>query len=111
MAPSQADSDTIALLRRLAEAPEAVRRAKQVQSDLLAHGLQVPDICQAIADWIDAGERVKPTILHSFAGRVGQAAYEMKPRINGVLFYIKVTIDDRGGPEECLALLSAHPDH
>lgn len=111
MVPSNADSDTIALLRQLAEAPRAVRPSPQTQSDLMAHALKVKDICQAIVDWIDAGERVKPTVLHSFAGRVGQAAYEMKPRINGVLFYIKVTIDDRGGPEECLALLSAHPDH
>lgn len=111
MASSQADSDTIAILRRLAEVPESVRRARQVQSDLVARGLQVGDVCQAIVDWIDAEGRVKPVTLHSFGGRVGQAAWEMKPRINGVLFYVKVTIDDRGGPEECLALLSAHPDH
>lgn len=111
MAPSSADPQAIALIRRLVETPRAVLPSRQAQSDLMAHGLKVQDVCQAIADWIDAGERVKPTKLHSFAGRVGQLAYEMKPRLGGVLYYIKVVIDDRGGSAECLVLLSAHPDH
>lgn len=111
MAPPQADSGTIALLRQLAAVEGFAFISNQAQSDLMAHKLRQGDVADPIVDWIDAGERVKPTVLHSFAGRQGDPAYEMKPKINGVVWYLKVAIDDRGGPTQGLALLSAHPDH
>ncbi len=111
MAPSSADQDTIALIRRLACCPEGVWTSAQVRSDMRAHNLRLDGVCEVIVEWIDAGERVKPTVLHSFAGRAGQPAWEMKPRINDDLFYVKVTVDDRGGPSESLGILSCHPDH
>lgn len=107
---SQADPETIALIRRLAAAAGSVRPTKGAQYELLAYRLRGADVCDAIVNWIDAGERVKPTALHSIPGRIGQAAYEMKPRFDGRRFYIKVVIDDRGGAQECLVLLSVHPD-
>jgi len=52
---------------------------------------------------------VKKVILR---GRhVGQPAFEMKPRINGTLFYLKATLCDLGEPDEYMLILSAHPDH
>ncbi|OQZ05737.1 MAG: hypothetical protein B6D36_08645 [Planctomycetes bacterium UTPLA1] len=111
MSPSNADSDTIALIRRLAAAPDGVWTSKQAGSDMRAHNLRVDGVCEDIVKWIDAGERVKPTVLHAFKDRVGQAAWEMKPEINGVRFYLKVTVDDRDAPGESLGILSCHPDH
>jgi hypothetical protein len=111
MPSSQADSGTIALLRRLAADDGFTFISNQGRSDLMARNLRQGDVADAIVDWIDAGERVKPTVLHSFPGRQGDPAYEMKPKIDGVIWYLKVAIDDRGGPDEGLALLSAHPDH
>lgn len=111
MAPSQADSGTIALLKRLAEQEEFAFVSPQARSDLMAHGLKRGDVADAIVAWIDAGERVKPTVIHSIPGREGDPAYEMKPKLNGARWYIKVSIDNRGEPDEGLALLSAHPDH
>lgn len=111
MTPSSADSLTVAMLRRLALKPGEAYVAKQVWSDLMAHRLTIADVCDAIIEAIDAGERVKPTLLHSFKGRVGQPAYEIERRIGDKVFYLKVAVDDPGGPGEHLAVLSVHPPH
>lgn len=106
-----ADPTIVREIRRLALIPDEVIVTDTASSDLLARRLSVDDICSAIVDWIDAGERIKPTILHSFPGLVGEPAFEMKPRIDGVRFYLKVTLIERHSPGEYLLLISAHPDH
>lgn len=111
MPPSSADPNTSALIKRLAGNPDGVWTSAQARSDMRAHNLRLDGVCELIVEWIDAGERVKPTTLHSFSNRAGQDAWEMKPRIEGVLYYVKVTVDDRGGPGESLGILSCHPDH
>lgn len=109
---SQADSTTTTLIRQLADASEPFTIiSNQARSDLMAHNLKQGDVADAIVGWIDAGERIKPTVLHSFSGRQGEPAFEMKPKLNGTTWYIKVCIDDRGGSDEGLVLLSAHPEH
>ena len=108
---SSADEVTIRLIRDLATRPDAVWTSRQVQSDLMAHHLTVDDICDAIVDWIGAGERVKPTVIKNIPARKGQPAYEMKPRINNLLYYIKVVIDGCELDGWRMVLLSAHPDH
>src|SRR5688500_7233259 len=111
MPPSSTDPSTRQILRRLADATKFNFVSNQARSDLMARNLTTADVGDAIVEWIDANERVKPVTLHSFAGRVGDEAYEMKPRIGGTKFYVKVLIDDRGGADECLGLLSVHMDH
>lgn len=111
MAPGSADADTIAEIRRLAADPALVTLSKTAEYDLLAHHLTKDDLCDEIIAWIDAKERVKPTTLHSFGTLVGQSAFEMKPRINGQLFYIKVALLQLTEPEESMLVISAHPDH
>lgn len=106
-----ADPQIVQLIRQLALFPDDVETSKTVTGDLVARNLTVNEICEAIVDWIDAGERVKPTKLHSFPGLQGKWAYEMKPRIDGRLFYLKVTLMKRLPSEEYLLLISAHPDH
>ena len=108
---SDADSTTRSLIRQLAEENRFTCISNQAQSDLMAHKLKTGDVADAMVNWIDAGERVKPTVIHSFPGRQGDPAYEMKPKIDGVIWYVKVSIDNRGESDQGLALFSAHPDH
>jgi hypothetical protein len=111
MAAKSADSGDVQEIRRLASDMSKVRVASAVELSLLAHHLTKADICDAIVDLIDAGERVKPTTLHSFAGLQGQPAFEMKPRLNNTLFYIKVTLIHLHQTDERMLLISAHPDY
>lgn len=110
MAAKSADPCVCQQLVRLARDPSRVRLTRTTEYDLLAHGLKKEDVCDEIIAWIDANQRVKPTTLHSVPGMTGQAAYEMKPRINKVLFYIKVTLVRLGTPDEYMLVLSAHPN-
>lgn len=109
-APS-ADPQIVQQIRSLALVPDDVETTNTAAEDLAARDLTVDDICEAIVDWIDADERVKPTKLHSFPGLQGEWAYEMKPRIEGRLFYLKVTLVKRPISDEYMLLISAHPDH
>lgn len=111
MAAKSADSQTIQEIRRLASDPSKVLTKSQANLDLLAWHLTKEDVCDKIVEWIDAGERVKPTTLHSYSGFEGKPAYEMKPRIKDILFYLKVALVDLGEPDEYMLLISTHPDH
>ena len=108
---SSADATTVQEIRRLALAGDDVVLTRTATDDLLARSLSVDDICAAIVSWIDARERIKPTILHSFPGLQGEPAYEMKPRIDGIVFYLKVALIKLHQPGEYLLLISAHPNH
>lgn len=108
---ASADPVIVKEIRQLASEPKRVMIGRTAQSDMMAQGLTVDDVCDTIIEWIDAGERVKPTVLHTIPEFKGMPAYEMKPRINGILFYIKVTILETETPEERMLVISVHPDH
>ena len=108
---SEATEEERLQIRRLAFRLECVSLAKQVVSDLLSYGLTKADVCDEIVAWIDAGERVKTTVLHSFSGPVGQRAFELKPRIDDRIYYVKVTIQVSAETEELLLVLSTHLNH
>lgn len=109
MAGNSADANELAEIRRLASDPSKVRVTKTVEFDLLGRNLTKTDICDEIVAWIDAGERVKKVTLRG--QHAGQSAFEMKPRIGGMLFYLKVTLCELGDPGEYMLIISAHPDH
>jgi len=71
--------------------------------------LTIPDVCDEIIDWIDAGKEVTQIIQNRNKGHVGRPAWVIKPVIHGLIFYVKVTIEDRGVPEELL-IISVHLD-
>jgi hypothetical protein len=107
-----ADPQIVQEIRRLASDPSHVRVfLRAAQWDMMAQGLTITDVCDRIVEYIDAGERVKPTVLRDIPELKGIPAYEMKPRINNVLFYIKVTLLEVGAPGERMLLISVHPDH
>jgi len=107
---NNASEEEVARIRALARKPDSVKTTTTVMYSLLSLNLTKDDICSEIVGWIDAGERVKPTTLHSIPGKIGNPAFEMKPLINQSLVYIKVTIETGVGGEEML-ILSAHRDH
>jgi hypothetical protein len=109
MPAATADENERDTIRRMASEPTMVRLTKTVQYDLLAHELTKDEICHEVVSWIDKGERVKKVTLRG--EHSGQSAFEMKPRINNVLFYLKVTLCELGDPdEEYLLIISVHPD-
>jgi hypothetical protein len=109
MADNSADPGELADIRRLASDPTMVRVTKTVEYDLLAHHLTKEDICDEIVGWIDGCQHVKKVTLRG--QHAGQPAFEMKPRINEKLFYLKVTVCNLGESDEYTLILSAHPDH
>lgn len=69
------------------------------------------DVCAAIRAWIDGGEPMKTIVTKRATGREGKLAYVVKPRLADMVWYIKVSVEERGEPGEYLLLISAHPDH
>ena len=109
MAAQSPDADERAAIRRLAADPAVVRVTRTAQYDLLGHHVSKEEICAAIIEWIDDEYGIKKVVLRG--AHAGAPAFEMKPRINGVLFYLKVALCDLEEPEEFMLLISAHPDH
>jgi hypothetical protein len=108
---TEATDDERKQIHLLASEPESVNLSRQAQSDLLSYGLTKADVCDEIVTWIDAGERVKVTVLHSYKGLVGQKAFELKPRIEGRIYYVKVMIQISSDTEELLLIISTHLNH
>ena len=109
MADHSPDTSELAAIRRLASDPSRVELTTTAKYDLMGAALTKDDVCGEIVAWIDHGERVKKVALKG--KHAGQAAFEMKPRINDSLFYLKVTLCGLGEPEAYLLVISAHPDH
>jgi|ERR1019366_9346242 hypothetical protein len=109
MASKSADTNERLALRRIAAEPSGVRVTRTAEYDLLGHGLTKEDICAEIVAWIDGGNRVKKVVLRG--QHVGAPAFEMKPRIDNVMFYLKVAVCDSDDPDAYMLLISAHPDH
>ena len=76
--------------------------------DMAALRLTVAGVCQAICDWIDAGEPLMETMTRYDKRHVGEPAYELYPVVDGTELFIKVTICERGSADELLLVISAH---
>ena len=109
MASHSADARELAEIRRLASDPACVAWTETARYDAQGRGLSKQDITAEIVKWIDRAERVKRVTLRG--QHAGMTAYELKPRINSILFYIKLTLCDLSQPDESLLIISAHPDH
>jgi len=109
MAAQSADEKERMAIRRFAANPSGVRVTRTTQYDLLAHEVTKEEVCETIIEWIDGGQRVKKVTLRG--QHAGLPAFEMKPRINDTLFYLKVALCEMDLPIEYMLLISAHPDH
>ena len=97
MAAQSADANERNMIRRFAADPSLVRVTKTTVYDLLAHNLTKEEICDEIVAWIDGGKHVKKVFLRG--QHAGSPAFELKPRINNMGFYLKVTMCDVGEPD------------
>lgn len=108
---SDADLATKALIRDLALRPERVRIDAHATGNMMAWRLTVEDVCDAICDWIDQGERVKPTVVKTHPkALVGMPAHDLSPvPILSGRFYIRLTIYKPDQLQDTLLIVSVHP--
>jgi len=111
VAKQEADPSIIAEIRRLAEEPDAVSLTNQAKSDLMAWDQTTADVCDAIRAWIDDNHPVHEIKTKYVNGYVGKPAYVMKPRICDSAWYVKVSVNYVGSRDDCMLVISAHPDH
>jgi len=102
------DRKIVKAIRRLAGEPDKVHATTRSVRDLAALRITIAGVCQAVCDWIDAGEQITETITRYDAEHVGEPAYELYPVFDDTDMFIKVTICERGSDQELLLVISAH---
>ena len=102
------DRKIVKAIRRLAGEPDKVHATTRSMRDLAALGITIAGVCQAVCDWINAGEQITETITRYDAEHVGEPAYELYPVIDDTDMFIKVTICERGSDQELLLVISAN---
>jgi hypothetical protein len=108
MAKKLADAGVVALIRTLASDPGRVEVYRSAKYDFLSGTITKDDVCDAVCAWIDAGEPVLETIIHTIPELQGHPAYELKPQLAGHRYYVKLAMEKRG--EDWLLILSVHLD-
>jgi hypothetical protein len=102
------DRNIVKSLRRLAGESDKVHATTRSMRDLAALRITIAGVCQAVCDWIDAGDQIMETITGYDEEHVGEPAYELYPVIDGTDMFIKATICERGSDRELLLVISAH---
>ena len=102
------DRKVIRTIRRLAAIPDLVRTTNRCLQDMASLRINRAGVCQAICDWIDAGETVTATITTEDPKHIAEPAYEVYPVIEGVKMFVKVSVVSRGSQTELLLIISAH---
>lgn len=107
-AKKAADPAIVRLIRELAADPDRVAVYRTAKYDFLAPTLTVDDVCDAICEWIDRGNPVIETVIHTIPERKNTPAYELKPVLCEKRYYVKLALERQG--EGWLLILSAHLD-
>lgn len=102
------DRKVIRTIRQLAALPDLVRTTKRCLQDMASLRINRAGVCQAICDWIDAGQPVIATITTEDPKHIAEPAYEVYPVIEGVKMFVKVSVVRRGSRTELLLIISAH---
>ena len=106
-----ADTATRDLILKLASDPATVQADVHATGNMLAWGLTLDDVREAICQCIRNGGSVKQTMVKTHPkALVGQPAYEVKEVIKGQRFYIRMAIFHPDPSKEALLVLSVHPD-
>jgi len=102
------DRKIVKTIRQLAADPTKVHATARSMRDMATLRITIAGVCQAICEWIDAGEQITETITRCDKEHVGEPAYELYPVFTDVDMLIKVTITERGSDQELLLVISAH---
>ena len=108
MAKQAADPAVVRLIRQLAADPDRVEIYRTAKYDFMSGSLTAEDVCDAICDWIDAGQTVVETVINKIPELIDEPAYELKPVLLGQRYYVKLALEKRG--DDWLLILSAHLD-
>ena len=111
MTKQSADSEIKNEILRLSKHPEKVRITQSAYYDMMGLGLKKFDVCDAICEWINKGKDVHIIITKDAKGHIGKPAYVMKPEINGIKCYVKVSIQNIQKTDESLLIISTHVEH
>ncbi|MBN1123366.1 MAG: hypothetical protein JXA82_00065 [Sedimentisphaerales bacterium] len=109
MAKKKADSKIVKLIYKLASDPSRVRSTQRAYYDMLAYNLTITGLCEAIQQWIDAGETVIEDVTQEAQSHIGKPIYIMKPRIEGQEIYLKLGIEKDPKTGEYMLIISSHP--
>ncbi len=107
---TDADLGVKKLIQALASLPEQVQTDAHASGNMMAWRLSIEDVCEAICEWIEKGERVKPVVIKEQPkALVGMTAYELAPvPILSHKYYIRITIYQPEASKDKLLLLSVH---
>lgn len=109
MGKERASEAEVRTLRELAAAPERVKATKTALYHLMAHDLNVADVCEALWRWIVDGRPVNRTSMHG--KDLGQPAFEIWPDLAGEKFYCKFLVEGNPLLRQVMLVVSAHPDY
>ena len=85
-----------------------MRTTSRCLKDMTSLRINKAGVCQALCDWVDAGQPVTATITTEDTEHIAEPAYEMYPVIEGVKMFVKVSVVSRGSQPELLLIISAH---
>lgn len=110
MKKKAASVETVERIRKLAEEPGSVRLTEKAKWGLMGSSLTKLGLCNEIANWIASGEVLRETTTTEPPEHSGKVVYFLKPRIDKVLYYIRLGIEEYGSGNERLLVISMHPD-
>lgn len=95
-------------LRRLATDPDRAQVTARAKYDMWGKGLTKVDVCDALHSWIKEGRPVTRTYMHQEGP--GAIGYEIKPKLAGMILYMKFVIRGEPALDPVLLIVSAHKD-
>lgn len=103
-------NETILKIRKLAEDPGNVRLTDKAKWGLMGSPLTKLGLCNEIVNWVNSGQNFREGVTTEPPEHKGKVFYTFKPRIEGVLYYIRLSIEEDETKNEWLLIISMHPD-
>lgn len=75
---------------------------------MLAYGITIAGICEAIQEWIDADKDLIEDVTKAAQPHIGKPIYIMKPKIGKQEIYLKVGIERNQETGKYMLIISAH---
>ena len=97
-------------IRRLANDTKNVRLTDKAKYGLMGSPLTKLGLCDEICEWIDNNQSITVTETTEPPEHVGKPAYVIKPKIGGIIYYMRFSIDETNISSERLIIISVHPD-
>jgi hypothetical protein len=110
MAKKFASKEVREKIRRLASNPEKVILSGKAAYGLMCTSLAKLGVCDEICEWIDKNQAIREQETTEPPEHAEKPVYVIKPKIDGVIYYIRLGIDEANILSERLIIISVHPD-